>query len=129
METNLRHREGTIWRGSPVLVMALALMSLAVFTWGLQYKLSLYKASEQAKPTIPAAKLLSQKERPAVAVQVQHALPYSGLSPITLLPAWSTVFLLCLTCISILPLPLEPCRTRKRWRTAQIYSKPPPASL
>lgn len=37
------------------------LLGLAVFLWGLQYKLSLYQ-SEAAQRAVPAAKLLSQKE-------------------------------------------------------------------
>jgi hypothetical protein len=40
-------------------------LALAVFGWGLQYKLSLYEHSDDHASSIPDAKLLSQKERPA----------------------------------------------------------------
>jgi hypothetical protein len=39
-------------------------LALAVFGWGLQYKLSLYGHSGDHSKSIPHAKLLSQKERP-----------------------------------------------------------------
>jgi hypothetical protein len=39
------------------------MLSFAVFVWGLQYKVSLYH-SLAAQHSIPAAKLLSQRERP-----------------------------------------------------------------
>lgn len=41
-------------------------LSMAVFGWGLQYKLSLYQAKSSAAHLTPEAKLLSQKERPLV---------------------------------------------------------------
>jgi hypothetical protein len=39
-------------------------LALAVFTWGLQYKLSLYDLPHTNSEQIPTAKLLSQNERP-----------------------------------------------------------------
>jgi hypothetical protein len=41
------------------------MLSLAVFSWGLQYKLSLYQGKNSIAHLTPEAKLLSQKERPA----------------------------------------------------------------
>jgi hypothetical protein len=49
-----------------LLALGLLVLSAAVFGWGLQYKLSLYKGKDSISHQIPAAKLLSQKERPAV---------------------------------------------------------------
>jgi hypothetical protein len=43
------------------------MLSMAVFGWGLQYKLSLYKAKSSITHLAPVAKLLSQKERPVAA--------------------------------------------------------------
>ena len=40
------------------------MLSMAVFGWGLQYKLSLYKGKTSITHLAPEAKLLSQKERP-----------------------------------------------------------------
>ena len=52
----------TTRRRMPALVVIL-LLAFAVSFWGLQYKLSLYHA-RVAHPAVPAAKLLSQNERP-----------------------------------------------------------------
>ena len=49
------------------------LVGLAVILWGIQYKLSLYH-SVAAQRVIPAAKLLSQKERMATSVAETVAL-------------------------------------------------------
>ena len=40
---------------------------MAVFGWGLQYKLSLYQGKDSISHLAPEAKLLSQKERPTAA--------------------------------------------------------------
>jgi len=45
-------------------------LALAVFGWGLQYKLSLYGNPSDHPSSIPHAKLLSQKERPACSAAV-----------------------------------------------------------
>jgi hypothetical protein len=57
------------------------MLCMAVFGWGLQYKLSLYKNKDSISHSAPEAKLLSQKERPAAVqapVQPQRipALPF-----------------------------------------------------
>ncbi len=52
------------------------LLAGAVFGWGLHYKLSLYRTVEMR--TAPAAKLLSEKERPAAA---QAAAEIDGHAP------------------------------------------------
>jgi len=57
----------TSWNLAPVLVLA-----LAVFAWGLQYKLSLYH-SEARRTGVPEAKLLSPRERPASIAQLEAA--------------------------------------------------------
>jgi hypothetical protein len=48
-----------------LLSFGLLVLSMAVFGWGLQYKLSLYQG--KTAHLTPEAKLLSQKERPLVA--------------------------------------------------------------
>ena len=50
-----------------LLSFGLLTLSLAVFGWGLQYKLSLYQGKGAVAHLTPEAKLLSQKERPLVA--------------------------------------------------------------
>ena len=49
-----------------LLSFGLLTLSMAVFGWGLQYKLSLYQAKNSLAHLTPEAKLLSQKERPLV---------------------------------------------------------------
>jgi hypothetical protein len=57
-----------------LLPLGLLTLSMAVFGWGLQYKLSLYQGKDSISHLAPVAKLLSQKERPA-ARQVMDARP------------------------------------------------------
>jgi len=45
-------------------VMGMLFLAVAVFAWGLQYKMSLYNTSNSISVSVPHAKLLSQKERP-----------------------------------------------------------------
>jgi hypothetical protein len=52
-------------RRAVLLPLGLLMLSLAVFGWGLQYKLSLYQGKNSVAHLTPEAKLLSQKERPA----------------------------------------------------------------
>ena len=52
-------------RRAVLLPLGLLMLCLAVFGWGLQYKLSLYQAKTSIAHLTPEAKLLSQKERPA----------------------------------------------------------------
>jgi hypothetical protein len=54
-------------RRAVLLPLGLLMLSLAVFGWGLQYKLSLYQGKNSIAHLTPEAKLLSQKERPATA--------------------------------------------------------------
>jgi hypothetical protein len=57
-----------------LLPLGLLMLSMAIFGWGLQYKLSLYQGKSSIAHLIPEAKLLSQKERPLVG-QVQSTRP------------------------------------------------------
>lgn len=45
-------------------VIGMLLLAVAVFAWGLQYKMSLYNTSSGLIASVPHAKLLSEKERP-----------------------------------------------------------------
>jgi hypothetical protein len=62
------------------------MLCMAVFGWGLQYKLSLYKGKDSVSHLAPVAKLLSQKERPA-AGQAFARLPARPLWPVFLIVA------------------------------------------
>lgn len=63
-----------------LLPLGLLMLSMAVFGWGLQYKLSLYQGKDSITHLTPEAKLLSQKERPAAG------------QPLTVRPAELQVF-------------------------------------
>ncbi len=56
------------WRSLPWLWLGFVALALAVFTWGLGYKLSLYDPPQAKSHEIPQAKLLSKNEQ-AIAVQ------------------------------------------------------------
>jgi hypothetical protein len=55
------------WRALPWFTFGLLGLALSVFTWGVQYKLSLYDPPKAASHQMPEAKLLSKSERPAAA--------------------------------------------------------------
>ncbi len=46
------------------LPFAMLLLAIAVFGWGLHYKLTLYQQGAEVRVSEPAAKLLSERERP-----------------------------------------------------------------
>lgn len=52
-------------RISTLTAMGVLLLACAVFGWGLEYKMSLYAPMSTQTTSIPEAKLLSEKERPA----------------------------------------------------------------
>jgi hypothetical protein len=52
---------------SPLVILGSVGLSVCVFAWGLQYKLSLYDPSQEASLKIPQAKLLSENERSVIA--------------------------------------------------------------
>jgi hypothetical protein len=67
LDRTTRHRH-------PLLVLA-AMLGLAVFLWGLQYKLSLYHSVTIHHAT-PKAKLLSQRERPVPSGGIERHLVF-----------------------------------------------------
>lgn len=70
---------------------------MAVFGWGLQYKVSLYHGHEAASHEIPVAKLLSQKER-ATPTESAVTPPGSSVQP----PQQVVVFLLSVFSLCLL---------------------------
>ena len=113
-----------------LLPLGLLMLSLAVFGWGLQYKLSLYQGKDSITHLAPVAKLLSQKERPAV-VEALAAHPSPPVWPVPAWPAWLMVtiaFGLCQAAVGFLrsvslkggQLALPPC-------IQTILLRPPPA--
>jgi len=63
------------------MIVAIAMLAFAVFSWGVRYKLSLYNPATH----MSAAKLLSQRERPATSESAKLAAdPVVNPVPITL---------------------------------------------
>ena len=69
-------------RRAVFLPLGLLMLSLAVFGWGLQYKLSLYQGKGSIAHLTPEAKLLSQKERPAAAQALDARSPELAAFPL-----------------------------------------------
>jgi hypothetical protein len=63
----------------------LVLLGVCVFAWGLRYKLSLYSPPHSIARCMPAAKLLTGKERPAIpAVDLQRSANDGHLAMVAL---------------------------------------------
>ncbi len=57
-----------------LLLLLIVGLAIAVFAWGLRYKLSLYNSASHTFHHVAAAKLLSNRERPAnAAIQIERA--------------------------------------------------------
>jgi len=65
--------------------MTVLLVVFAVFSWGVQYKLSLYDRPAKSIAAVPQAKLLSQKERP---VAVHQPLAVNASDALRLVPSY-----------------------------------------
>lgn len=111
-------------------------LSLCVFTWGLQYKLSLYNPPQSASRQIPKAKLLSKEEGSDV-TQTPLVLRTKTVTTIVYTaPATALLFLLLvlrsLVELTSSGLMLAACRQRRR-RSCDylniLYVRPPPALL
>jgi hypothetical protein len=70
-------------RASAVTVFAILFLAFTVFGWGTGYKLSLYDPPGSPSTIIPAAKLLSQKERPSTAKVPTQLLPATPAQEVT----------------------------------------------
>jgi hypothetical protein len=78
------------------LAFGLALLATCIFAWGLSYKLSLYDPPHAVSRHMPAAKLLSGKDRnavPLVAAPLAAHLPATSFVPL----AFGTLALALLT--------------------------------
>ena len=73
------------------LLFSIFALLLAVFLWGLQYKMSLYHGAEQSRSAAPPAKLLSEAEYPSSLRAVVSFLSKSRLK-VTVVPAVPSVF-------------------------------------
>jgi hypothetical protein len=128
MGAQVRVRLGANWKGSPQLIAALVFICLSVFVWGLRYKLSLYDSPRPIGARVPAAKLLSPKERPPVAAQLAQLSSSRKLLHIVWQigenPAISVA-----TSFSILAITRPPIQSDGLWYDASVDSRPPPVQV
>lgn len=109
-------------------IMVLALSLFSVFAWGLQYKLSLYAPSERSKPTMPAAKLLSPKERSIVSIQAHAVDPQSRSSGVGWVPPFKGLLLLSYkTCPDVTLFLTQVAKST--FNDPMLYSRPPPLRI
>ena len=123
--SHMGRRSRRTLRCSPTLACVLAVLSFSLFSWGLSYKLSLYH-SHQLPPKMAAAKLLSQKERPAMAQASQiipPTVPETALN-VTRLPYLESS---SLTYVPGLELLLRRPRDARLFFTVHTDRKPPPS--
>lgn len=110
----------------------LAMLAFAVFFWGLRYKLSLYRSETTQRPS-PAAKLLSQRERPIVSNDANSAytsypifLSGNGHYKI-LIPAIAVALCLATLLWSRNPITREECVRQDCTHLFDFLPRPPPA--
>lgn len=65
-------------RPSRLLNLVMLLLAFAIFSWGVQYKLSLYDPPAKTSTRMAEAKLLSQKERTSVPNVSESALDHAA---------------------------------------------------
>lgn len=118
---------------SAILFAFVFLLILGIVSWGLEYKLSLYQTAQTPQLTVPAAKLLSQKERPQTLQELagifndtQQKLYGSGNVPL--------LEMLCVVFFCMLPLQtariapsLVHASSRRQYSYSHYFSfRPPP---
>jgi hypothetical protein len=102
-------------------------MLLSVCAWGLQYKLSLYRAPGTTQASVPMAKLLSQKERAPVVVKIRFTRINSIANMLlTLLACFAAFFLPAL--LSALT-EAKDSSLNQYYFLPRLYSRPPPVHI
>ena len=115
-------------------VMGIIFLALAVFGWGVKYKISLYDAPGSVSAHMSHAKLLSPKERPASSDNLDLVRPsllelQSSISyPAFFIPA--IVLVLCCTALIRMLTTAQdgdPYRRRCSFNSIYFSFRPPPA--
>jgi hypothetical protein len=124
MQLSLKHARK--WN---ILALSILALAIAVFAWGLNSKLSLYKSATPPSHPVMVAKLLSNRERPAdTVVQIERApTPF----PTVLFAAFALF-----ACFQLdrqrqsrwtLQCVINPQRRSVPQATPQMFFRPPPA--
>src|SRR5271165_6687563 len=76
----------------------IVMLVLAVFSWGIQYKVSLYDIPARKSGRVPDAKLLSEKERP---LTQRESAPNNLAKPVPHIPFLFFALMGCVAAISV----------------------------
>lgn len=114
-------------------IMGMLLLAVAVFAWGLQYKMSLYNPSSGLAASAPHAKLLSQKERPepnTASIRLDSTQDRFPVSYTIFLFASIVCALVVAVTIQSRSLSLDKGSRQQRFAASDFFSfRPPPVLL
>jgi hypothetical protein len=123
-------------RTSIRVVMGIVFLALAVFGWGVKYKISLYDAPGNMSTHMSHAKLLSPKERPVSSDNLDLVRPslleaQSSISYPAFLIAAIALVLCCTASIRMLTRTQDgdPYRRRCSFNSIYFSFRPPPAQF
>jgi hypothetical protein len=121
-------------RASIIPVFAVLFLAFTVLGWGTGYKMSLYHHPGSPSLAIPAAKLLSQKERPTATRAAEGVLPATpNHQPSNYYPAILMVALMFVVRLAVSTWMREVAMAdSRRQRSAHsnfFFFRPPPALL
>jgi len=110
----------------------IVMLVIAVFSWGVQYKVSLYDIPAKKSGAVPQAKLLSQKERP---LTLRESAPNDLTKPALHIPFLFLALIGCLGSLSIVPTlrrlssrdSLPNARSDRQPHLSFFFFRPPPA--
>jgi hypothetical protein len=107
---------------------ALLFLASAVFSWGLQAKLSLYK-SPQSPSTVTVAKLLTERRSAQTMASLEKALkPDTAWETLNLIPLLVLALAILIPTFRLYQAEMNLCRSR-RWdfQDPHLTQRPPPA--
>jgi len=107
---------------------ALLLLASAVFSWGLQAKLSLYK-SPQSPATVTVAKLLTERRSSQTMALLEKALkPDTGWETLNLIRLLVSAQAFLIVMFEFFHVEMNLCRSRRRgFHDPHLTQRPPPA--
>jgi hypothetical protein len=121
-------------RASILTAFAILFLAFTVFGWGIGYKLSLYLPAGSPARAMAAAKLLSEKERPAATQAAEKAVPAPPADLSATRSSVTLVFALLLGLRGVLSARVRAVRTDDVPKDAAAHStffsfRPPPTLL
>jgi hypothetical protein len=114
--------------GTYAFKLALLFLASAVFSWGLQAKLSLYKPP-QSPSTVTVAKLLTERRSAQTMALFEKALkPATAWERLNLIPLLALAESILILSFEFYEVEMDLCRSR-RWdfQDPRLTQRPPPA--